>query len=208
MRISFDDAYLMVTGEDGILCIFDIRDKEGGRALLQPSRVGGKDASQYVSSSGFSEEILVTKSDLEEKHLAMTELKNKVDELTLHNEYQLRLKDMTFNEHLKDITDKFTREIEQEKANFEEMREHKNDIEMEYEERLKQLEEKHQQEMLDVEASYQEKIMKEVEKYQEVFQQRESQRKKWQDEQQRLVETHERYETNVCRSCGIGGRES
>lgn len=47
------------------------------------------------------QEILVTRSNLEDKNSLMVELKNKVDELALHNEYQLRLKDMNYSEKIK-----------------------------------------------------------------------------------------------------------
>ncbi|EQC42234.1 hypothetical protein SDRG_01070 [Saprolegnia diclina VS20] len=66
MRISFDDLYLLVCGEDGVVCIFEIRDKEG--------RARAKDGRE---NTVFAEEILVTKSDLEEKNTSMVELKNK-----------------------------------------------------------------------------------------------------------------------------------
>lgn len=36
--------------------------------------------------------------------MLMVELKNKVDELALHNEYQLRLKDMNYSEKIKVCT--------------------------------------------------------------------------------------------------------
>lgn len=49
----------------------------------------------------FAQEILVTRSNLEDKNTLMIELKNKVDELALHNEYQLRLKDMNYSEKIK-----------------------------------------------------------------------------------------------------------
>lgn len=43
----------------------------------------------------------MTRSNLEDKNTLMIELKNKVDELALHNEYQLRLKDMNYSEKIK-----------------------------------------------------------------------------------------------------------
>ncbi|GAB9468347.1 hypothetical protein Gpo141_00005666 [Globisporangium polare] len=197
LRISFDDSFLFAAGEDGSICIFEIRDKEGRPRVKdgRGSTIGG--ASEFHHLTNFSEEILVTKSDLEEKNTLMVELKNKVDELMLHNEYQLRLKDMTYNENLKDLTEKFTHEIELEKNKYELLREDKNDIEMEYEEKIKQMEEKHLQHMQEIEAEYQHRIMKEVEKYQEVLQQREAQSLHWKNEQARLVNTHERYVTDV-----------
>ncbi|KAK1930342.1 Cilia- and flagella-associated protein 57 [Phytophthora citrophthora] len=217
LRVSFDDQFLFAAGEDGAVCIFEIRDKEG-----RPTRATGKEGDMSLSAvsglggsfasgssyhhegfsghgglASFSEEILVTKSDLEEKNTLMLELKNKVDELMLHNEYQLRLKDMTYNENLKDLTEKFTHEIELEKNKYELLREDKNDIEMEYEEKIKQLEEHHLQQMQETEAAYQQKIMKEVERYQEVLTQREAQCLHWKSEQQRLVTTHNKYVADV-----------
>ncbi|OWZ18454.1 WD domain-containing hypothetical protein [Phytophthora megakarya] len=219
LRVSFDDQFLFAAGEDGAVCIFEVRDKEG-----RPTRTTGKEGDISLSNvsaafggnftggssyhheglgghggsmTSFSEEILVTKSDLEEKNTLMLELKNKVDELMLHNEYQLRLKDMTYNENLKDLTEKFTHEIELEKNKYELLREDKNDIEMEYEEKIKQLEEHHLQQMQETEATYQQKIMKEVERYQEVLTQREAQCLHWKSEQQRLVTTHDKYVADV-----------
>ncbi|KAG6960794.1 hypothetical protein JG688_00009415 [Phytophthora aleatoria] len=221
-NLSFDDQFLFAAGEDGAVCIFEVRDKEGrptrntGRegdislsaASVAAAAIGGGYAgsSSYHhegfgghggNMASFSEEILVTKSDLEEKNTLMLELKNKVDELMLHNEYQLRLKDMTYNENLKDLTEKFTHEIELEKNKYELLREDKNDIEMEYEEKIKQLEEHHLQQMQETEAAFQQKIMKEVERYQEVLTQREAQSQHWKSEQQRLVTTHDKYVADV-----------
>ena len=46
----------------------------------------------------------------------MSELRTRVEELKMENEYQLRLKDMNYNENIKDLTDKFIQEIEALKA--------------------------------------------------------------------------------------------
>ena len=46
----------------------------------------------------------------------MSELRTRVEELKMENEYQLRLKDMNYNEKIKDLTDKFIQEIESLKA--------------------------------------------------------------------------------------------
>ncbi len=44
----------------------------------------------------WAEEVLVTKSDLEAKLNTIVELKGKVEELVLHNEYQSRLREMNY----------------------------------------------------------------------------------------------------------------
>ncbi|PNJ21948.1 CFAP57 isoform 3, partial [Pongo abelii] len=61
---------------------------------------------------GFAEEVLVTKTDMEEKAQVMLELKTRVEELKMENEYQLRLKDMNYSEKIKELTEKFIQEME------------------------------------------------------------------------------------------------
>lgn len=90
----------------------------------------------------------------------MLELKNKVDELTLTNEYNLRLKDMTYAERIKEVNEKFQQELEHQKGRLDILREEKSDLEMEYDDRLKQMEEKHRHELQEIENEYQHKVGK------------------------------------------------
>ena len=46
------------------------------------------------------------------QNTTMAELKTRVEELRLENDYQLRLKDMTYNEKIKELTEKFIQEME------------------------------------------------------------------------------------------------
>jgi len=78
--------------------------------------------------TAFAEEILVTKSDLEEKTQNMSDLRTQVEELTMQNEYQLRLKDLNYNEKLKEATEKFTQELDSDKKNYELLLQAKNDM--------------------------------------------------------------------------------
>eukprot|EP00736_Rhodelphis_marinus_P001057 Rmarinus@m.11291 len=180
LRVSYDDSYLFAVADDASLFIFDIRDKEG--------RAGKRDKEMLP----FAEEILVTKYDLEEKTAYMAELKTKVDELTMQNEYQLRLKDLNYNEKIKEITDKFTQELEADKTKYELLLQKKNDMEMEFEEKIKQLEEKHQTQLQNLESQYQQKIMAEVERYQTLAQEKEALNERWHEQNTLLVESHER----------------
>ena len=54
MNISHDDQYLFSVGEDGTLFSFRVVDKEG--RMLKRER-----------ETGYAEEVLITRSDLEEK---------------------------------------------------------------------------------------------------------------------------------------------
>ena len=181
MRISFDDTMLFCVSEDACLCVFDVRDKE--------TRAGIKRDKETLA---FAEEVLVTKSDLEEKKTRMSELETQVNELTMQNEYQLRLKDLNLNEKIKDITEKFTQELETDKAKFDLLLQEKNEQEMEYEEKLKQAEENHGQAIQALETQYQHKIMGEVERYQQLQQEKEMLNARWDEQNNLLIESHER----------------
>ena len=74
-----------------------------------------KEKSMADGSQGgldFTEEILVTKSDLVAKKRENDALMQKVDELKLNNEHQLRQKDMKYKDRIKDVTDKFQTELD------------------------------------------------------------------------------------------------
>ncbi len=52
----------------------------------------------------YSAEVLITRSDLDEKRNRMAELEQQVAELTMQTEYQLRLKDLHLQEKTKELT--------------------------------------------------------------------------------------------------------
>jgi hypothetical protein len=98
-------------------------------------------------ASVFSDEILITKSDLEEKTVLMAELQRSLEELKLEHEYQLRLKDMNFNEKLKDITDKYSQEIEALKISTSVLRTEKDKEDIKHQEEIRNLKSKQVQEI-------------------------------------------------------------
>lgn len=131
MRISYDDQYLFSCSEDGSLFMFKVADKDEQR-LNKKEKI-----------STFADEILITKSDLEEKTVLMTDLQRNLDELKLEHEYQLRLKDMNFNEKLKEITEKYSQEIEGLKISTSVLRNEKEKEDLKYTEQLQNLNSKH-----------------------------------------------------------------
>lgn len=203
MRISPDDAYLFSAAEDASLFVFDVREKDA------------RGAKRDKEATSYAEEILVTKSDLEEKTQSMAELKQKVEELTMQNEYQLRLKDLNFTEKLKESTDKFNAEHEAHTKNYELLLQTKNDMEMEYEEKMKQLEERHAQQMQAIDSQYQQKIMTEVERYQILSSEKDIMNETWEerlgvqsDEHERAVqEMTDDYEGRLVEEAGVLERE-
>lgn len=159
MRITHDDAFLFSVSEDGCLAIFNIKEKDG--------RVPKNERPDRVP---FSEEVLVTKSDLEEKNALMSELRSKVDELTASNEYQIRLHDINHQEKLKEVSEKYSLQIEHDKSKIDMMRDEKQELEMEFEEKINHLKLSHSQVLHLNDLEHQKSIMKEVTRFQKLQQ--------------------------------------
>lgn len=55
---------------------------------------------------------MVSRTDAEEQVIMLSDLRKKVEDLKMENEYQLRLKDMNCNEKIKEVTGKLLQEID------------------------------------------------------------------------------------------------
>jgi len=177
LRVSIDDSFLFATGEDGAMMMFDIRDKESRRDKKEPT---------------YSEEILVSKADLEEKNQTVTELESRVRDLVSQNEYQLKILEKTHEDQMKDLNTKFQAELEREHNKYEFLQTEKNEMEMDFEEKLRHQEERHTAAMQELEQTYTQKIMQELEKYQALAQEKELEAEQFEEQHQLLVEQHDR----------------
>ncbi|XP_042081799.1 cilia- and flagella-associated protein 57 isoform X2 [Haplochromis burtoni] len=157
MVITYDDQFLLTVSEDGCLLIWKIIDKEGR----------GLKSNKHIVHT---EEILITKSDLEEKTQHMLEMKMRLEELQMENEYQLRLKDMNYNEKLRELSDNFVQQIESLKTSQQAMKIEMEKQECENQQNSAELIMKHSKELKDLELSYSQKLIVEHEKYQDLQQ--------------------------------------
>ncbi|NXK54674.1 CFA57 protein, partial [Chauna torquata] len=98
MSVTNDDLFLLTASEDGSILIWKVYDKEGG-ILKREKEVE------------YAEEVLIMRSDIEEKSQAMLDLQIRVKELQTENDYQLCLKDMNCNEKIKELEEIFTQEM-------------------------------------------------------------------------------------------------
>uniref|UniRef100_A0A2K6AI05 Cilia- and flagella-associated protein 57 n=1 Tax=Mandrillus leucophaeus TaxID=9568 RepID=A0A2K6AI05_MANLE len=155
MLLTFDDQFLLTAAEDGCLFTWKVFDKDG-RGIKREREVG------------FAEEVLVTKTDMEEKAQVMLELKTRVEELKMENEYQLRLKDMNYSEKIKELTDKFIQEMESLKTKNQVLRTEKEKQDVYHREHIEDLLDKQSRELQDLECCNNQKLLLEYEKYQEL----------------------------------------
>lgn len=154
-KISFNDEFAITASEDGTIVLWRIQDKEGR-------------APKRDKETGYAEEILITKTDLEEKNQLMTELRNRVNELKTENEYQMRLKEMSNSDKMKELTERFMQEMESLKTKNQLLKSEKEKSDTKHENEMSVVLEKHNKELQDVENANNQKLMMEYEKYQDL----------------------------------------
>jgi len=189
LRLTPDECFIISADDAGCITIFELKDRQDrfqrtANATAPPDLLVLED---------WSDEILITKNELDEKSQQITELRNKVDELKLHNEYQLKLKEMNYSEKIKEATDKYVQELEQAKTKLELLKEECADLELEHEERVKQMTDKHQSNVQEMETAFQVEIMDCVNAFQQLTRDRDAQIERLEAQRRALVTAHERY---------------
>ena len=188
IRVSYDDQYVFTVGTDGTLAAMNIREMSSSKLIAK-----GKKDLTMVDQLPFAEETLVSKSDLEEKKMKMLKLHEKVDELQLHNEYQLRRKDIKYAEKITEVTEKFTSELEGGRSKYDMLQEEKEDMRLEYTYKIEALETKQKREIEEMQGNYKSKIDAEVSRYNELEDERQRLNREWDEKNEMVVESHQTY---------------
>mmetsp|Transcript_127451 Transcript_127451/g.360642 ORF Transcript_127451/g.360642 Transcript_127451/m.360642 type:complete len:1250 (-) Transcript_127451:139-3888(-) len=177
IRLTHDDQHLFSAGDDGCLCVFDVHRKSPAKR----DRDG---------ALGFADEILVTRAFLDDKQAALLDLERQVEELTSRIDFQLRHRDSYHKEKMAELQEKYSEEIETERRRFEVLREEKTEMELEYEENIKNLEGTHAKQTQELEQSFQQKMLVEVQRYQKLAQDLEREKQEWESHHSSLVQEH------------------
>jgi hypothetical protein len=96
---SFHERYLFTAGQDGCIWIFKLTDKDGKLAKRE------KDWE-------YSDEILFTKSDLNDSYTVIADLKKKVEEIATESENKMMAKDEGYDRKTKQVIENFEDEIQ------------------------------------------------------------------------------------------------
>uniref|UniRef100_A0A8B9NKF6 Cilia and flagella associated protein 57 n=1 Tax=Accipiter nisus TaxID=211598 RepID=A0A8B9NKF6_9AVES len=155
MSITNNDLFLLTASEDGSIFIWKVYDKGGG--ILK-----------WVKEVEYAEEVLIMRSDIEEKSQAMLDLQIRVKELQTENDYQLRLKDMYCNEKINELEENFTQEISSLKTKHQILQAEKEKQELQHQFQLSELMNKQAREVQQLESDSNQKLLMENEKYQEL----------------------------------------
>ena len=160
-----DNNNVISASLDGSIIVWDtVLDKTavtgGGGPLIEIEK--------NLRKSNWTEEVLVSRSDLEDKNNEILELKTIVDELKMENEYQLKLKDMNHEEKTKDLTEKFIQELEELGIKNSFLRNEKENNSADFEAEIYKLNQTQDKAIIKLEQDNNKKLMFEYERYQEL----------------------------------------
>ncbi|KAL2301784.1 hypothetical protein Nmel_011180 [Mimus melanotis] len=155
MTVTSDDQFLLTASEDGCVFIWKVHDKEGGEVKRE-------------QELEYAEEVLIMRSDIDEKSQAILDLQISVKDLQTESDYELRLKDLYCEGKIKALEENFTQEIDSLKTKHQILQEEKEKQELQYKVQLSELMDKQAREMQQLESESSQKLSMENEKYQEL----------------------------------------
>jgi len=188
MRLTPDEHFLIVTDEQGCICLLELKNRQDRFQRTNPAAY-----LELFSLNEWTDEIFVTRTELDDLKTNISELNTKVKELIDQNEYKLNFKDINYAEKIKETTEKFTSELETAKNRFETLQEIRIDYEVESMEKKKFMEEMHQNNVQNLETGFQAQIMEMVDTYQQLVRNRDYQIEKLDEKRRKLVLSHEKY---------------
>ena len=176
MRVTHDDHFLVTAGKDGVIIVYEIKDKEvrGGAKIL-------------TGISKYADEILVTKDDIKD-----LKSKKQGEQTSLHD---ARQRDTGIQLNSRDETIKQLREqllsgTQNDKAKYEELLDAKKKAEQEHIDHLAFLRDTNDTEIQELESTHQKNIMTEVGKYDELKRQLEENNGKYEGAIEQLKMQH------------------
>lgn len=158
--LSVDETMLFSASEDGSISVMEVRD--------------GKDAKHSAAvkrekrEMPWAEEILVCKADLKERITLMKELSDKVEELTLHNEYQMRLKEMNYQDQIRGLNEKYNNELKADRQKFEMLQDEKDALNARFRRKIEEIRTRQSKELRELELYHSHKVDAESERYREL----------------------------------------
>ncbi|KFP73281.1 WD repeat-containing protein 65, partial [Acanthisitta chloris] len=155
MSVTNDDEFLLTVSEDGCIFIWKMYHKEGGTLKLE-------------KEVEYAEEVLIMRSDIEQKTQAMLDLQMDVKDLQTEYDYELQLRDMYYNGKIKALEDTFTQEIHSLKTKHEILQAEKEKQELQHQLQLSELMNKQARVVQQLESDSNQKLLMGNEKYQEL----------------------------------------
>jgi WD40 repeat protein len=192
MCMSYDGDLLYTADANGCLCISDIEGAYTGKLQQQAkAKLEGGVAGNVTIATDFIADVFIRKTELDERRARVNELMSQVEELNLNNEHLLRLKEIEHKERIKDITTRFSNQLNTEKMTFDSFLSQKNTMEIDHSEQLDHIQMKHEHELTALEDKYKAKLNAEAVRHRQVSVETEEVYQRWNEENRELVETHQ-----------------
>ena len=151
IALSYNEQYLISTATDGSLCIWKLFYSEGKGAM-------GKELA-------YTNEVLISKGDLEEKIQTINGLNVRMRELETEHVYKMRQIEVLHNDKVRDIHQGYCEAIEELRDRISRLQEdHKTELNTINVEIVK-MKEQHEETMKQVEMNYDAKLITEYDKY-------------------------------------------
>jgi WD40 repeat protein len=182
LRISYDDSFIFTVGQDGCLIIYEIKDRDHRSLKRDKDGVG----------LAFAEEILITKSEIEDLNKQIDHLQTTAKELESNNKLQFDMALQEKQHEIDRLKQDLKRESDQEKLKYEELIEAKRDMEQAYEDRMWNLKQQFEHEKKELEEQYQQRFNIEVARYSELSKEREFEAKEAAERIEKLRSEHTR----------------
>eukprot|EP00656_Telonema_subtile_P012646 TRINITY_DN1637_c0_g1_i2.p1 TRINITY_DN1637_c0_g1~~TRINITY_DN1637_c0_g1_i2.p1 ORF type:complete len:1081 (+),score=255.42 TRINITY_DN1637_c0_g1_i2:111-3353(+) len=182
LKMSIDDTMVFTSAADGSVDMFDVNDREARRE---------KKEIQWF------QEILVGRGELDEKAAAMKEAEGRVKALISQNEYTAKINAKVHEDSTKQMHTSFEAELAKERARYDYLVSEKNDMEMDFEEKLRHMEERRTTSMQELEATYETQLLKQGKELRRVLGEKEHDALKYEEQHEMLVEQHDRLLSDV-----------
>ena len=153
MKLALDDNRLITASRDGSLCFWQVKTSDG----VPPER---KDI-----EFSYAGEILITKSELEDKNKLVFTLQQQVDETKTESEYQLKLKDNKYVEEARIAKKKFNADISELKQTIHRLENDITSIKKDHSGAMAQVMEDNEKNVAEISEQFKSKLIVEYQKY-------------------------------------------
>ncbi|KAK6624808.1 hypothetical protein RUM44_011672 [Polyplax serrata] len=151
MKLTMEDKTFITCSETGTICIWDVLNVEGKTIALD-------------KNFSYFNEILISKTDLEEKLSTIRDLTQRTYELEMEHAYQMRHTETVYKEKLKDIQSTYTQAIDELKEMQELIEANHNTELYNISSDMNVMKERHEAAMLEMEAKYNAELIEEYAK--------------------------------------------
>ena len=199
MRLSADEASLYTVGEDGCVFAYDIRD---GTATVNARNSTSKCKGHHGVAFA-RDEVLVMRGDLDESRQRIAELQTQIKEVTLHAQYQLRLKTAEMNDRVKTVEDECERRFSMERRRVAELERERDDLTRAARQDIEDMNDAHAKALADAEEEYARKMFAEVERFASLEASSAAAADAWTALQARMTNAHEESERTLKQECAM-----